>query len=255
MIRFLRQRNRVIGAVGQPILFWLLFGTGMNRTFDVPGQNFSEYFVPGTLVLILLFTAIFATISIIEDRKEGFLQAVLVAPTPRWSLVLGKVAGGTVLAVGQSLLFFALSLTLGIRVGFADAFGIAVLMAVLAIGLTCLGFVIAWKLDSTQGFHAIMNLLLMPMWLLSGAFFPVPVLNAGAGWGEMALAGVMRVNPVTYGVAGIRQMMFPELVDGWSGVIWQPSLAVCWIVTAAFSLCMFLAASRLAMRPTRGDLL
>ena len=75
MIRFLRQRNRVIGAVGQPILFWLLFGTGMNRTFDVPGQNFSEYFVPGTLVLILLFTAIFATISIIEDRKEGFLQS------------------------------------------------------------------------------------------------------------------------------------------------------------------------------------
>ena len=79
-VRFFRQRNRVIGAVGQPILFWLLFGAGMNQMFQVQQQSFSEYYFPGTMVLILLFTAIFATISIIEDRREGFLQSVLVAP-------------------------------------------------------------------------------------------------------------------------------------------------------------------------------
>ena len=183
LIRFLRQRNRVIGAVGQPILFWLLFGVGMNRSFQFPGQNFSEYFVPGTLVLILLFTAIFATISIIEDRKEGFLQAVLVAPVPRWSLVVGKVFGGATLAVGQGLLFLLLSLTLGIRFGFTEALAIVGLMCLIAIGLNCLGFVLAWRLDSTQGFHAIMNLLLMPMWLLSGAFFPIPPLGSDGSWG------------------------------------------------------------------------
>lgn len=88
IVRFFRQRNRVIGALGQPILFWLLFGTGLSRSFRMSpgaenGQSFLQYYLPGTLVLILLFTAIFATISIIEDRREGFLQSVLVAPVPR----------------------------------------------------------------------------------------------------------------------------------------------------------------------------
>src|SRR5437762_12572346 len=90
-VRFVRQPNRVFGAVGTPVLFWLLFGAGLGPSFRVPGtagQNlgFAEYFFPGTLILILLFTAIFSTISIIEDRREGFLQSVLVAPIPRWSM-------------------------------------------------------------------------------------------------------------------------------------------------------------------------
>ena len=255
LIRFLRQRNRVIGAVGQPILFWLLFGAGMNRTFQVPGQQFSEYFVPGTLVLILLFTAIFATISIIEDRKEGFLQAILVAPTPRWSLVFGKVAGGTILAVGQSLIFLVLSLTLGIRLGFGSAIAVIAMMIVISAGLTCLGFVIAWKLDSTQGFHAIMNLLLMPMWLLSGAFFPAPPVTIESSTSELVLNYVMRCNPVTYGVSGLRHLMFPSTVASWSDVVWLPSLPTCWLVTVLFSVFMFVWASRIATRPTSGDLL
>ncbi len=253
LIRFLRQRNRVVGAVGQPILFWLLFGVGMNRSFQFPGQNFSEYFVPGTLVLILLFTAIFATISIIEDRKEGFLQAVLVAPVPRWSLVLGKVVGGSTLAVGQGLLFLLLSLTLGIRLGWGEAAAIVGLMCLIAVGLNCLGFVLAWRLDSTQGFHAIMNLLLMPMWLLSGAFFPIPPISDGS-WGEMVMHLAMRCNPVTYGVSGIRQLMFDSAaITGQT--IWMPSLMTCWLVTTVFAIVMFIWASRIARRPATGDLL
>jgi ABC-2 type transport system permease protein len=256
IVRFLRQRNRVVGAVGQPVLFWLLFGAGMNQNFQLPGQRFSTYFVPGTLVLILLFTAIFATISIIEDRQEGFLQAVLVAPLPRWSLVLGKTLGGSVLAVGQSLLFLALTLTLGISLSWSTGLATLLLMSTIAAGLTCLGICIAWRLDSTQGFHAIMNLLLMPMWLLSGAFFPVPRIVERATWGELALHWVMRLNPATYAVAGLRQLLqtSPTASSAASTALWLPSLTMCWFVTLGFALAMFVLAARVARRPAPGDL-
>jgi ABC-2 type transport system permease protein len=255
IIRFLRQRNRVVGAVGQPIIFWLLFGVGMHQNFQVPGQSFGLYFVPGTLVLILLFTAIFATISIIEDRQEGFLQAVLVAPLPRGSLVLGKVAGGSVLAVGQALIFLILSWTLGVRLAWTQWLAVLALMSLIAVGLTSLGFCLAWRLDSTQGFHAIMNLLLMPMWLLSGAFFPVPQIGEATHWSESALHFAMRCNPVTYSVAGLRQLMFGS-GEGSSAAtnLWLPSLAACWWVSLAFALATFLLAVQLARRTTQGDL-
>jgi ABC-2 type transport system permease protein len=237
IIRFLRQRNRVIGAVGQPILFWILFGAGMNRMFQVAGQNFSEYYIPGTLVLILLFTAIFATISIIEDRNEGFLQSVLVAPVPRWSIVAGKLAGGTCIAVAQAMLFLVLALILGLRIDVDRVVPLLVFTTVTAIALTALGFVIAWRLDSTQGFHAIMNLLLMPMWLLSGAFFPVPKPDVASRIGEQGLHWLMRFNPVTYSVAGIR-----SLLGGDAGrvgeVLWVPGLSACWTVTVLFAVAM-----------------
>src|SRR5687767_7711902 len=111
LVRFLRQRHRVIGALATPIVFWLLIGLGMGRSFrgeglpGTGGDNYLQFFFPGTVVMILLFTAIFSTISIIEDRREGFLQSVLVAPVPRVAIVLGKVLGGTALASGQGLLF------------------------------------------------------------------------------------------------------------------------------------------------------
>ena len=118
LLRFFRQRNRVVGALGQPLLFWGLFAAGFGPSFrpadpQSAGQSYGEYFFPGTVVLILLFTAIFATISIIEDRREGFLQSVLVAPIPRWSMVLGKLLGGTFIAMLQALVF----LTLGAFIG------------------------------------------------------------------------------------------------------------------------------------------
>jgi len=253
IVRFLRQRNRVIGAVGQPLLFWLLFGTGLNQSFRFQGTSFSEYFIPGTLVLILLFTAIFATISIIEDRQEGFLQAVLVAPVPRVAFVLGKVAGGTLLAVGQAWIFLMLS---RLRVGVlpssdpSSLLALAVLMIIVAVGFTALGFCIAWRLDSTQGFHAIMNLLLMPMWLLSGAFFPVPRWQDGS-WGERILNLAMRCNPVTYAVSGLRRLL-SSVADG-AVDAWSPPLAVCWIVAILFAVAMLLLAARMTRVPASGD--
>ena len=258
-VRFVRQRNRVFGAIGQPILFWLLFGAGLGPTFRLAGDagaglSYREYFFPGSLILILLFTAIFTTISVIEDRREGFLQSVLVAPIPRWSMVLGKVIGGSLIAMLEGCIFLALGLTLPYHFTPMMLGSIVLLLAVIAPALTSLGFVIAWRMDSTQGFHAIMSVLLMPMWLLSGAFFPPPPIESGMGWTPWALSLVMQANPLTYGVAALRRLVYlgatdPPLPPG------TPSLAVCWIVTVLFAVVMFAAACKIAGQRTTGDLL
>src|SRR5215211_3534831 len=229
LVRFLRQRHRIIGALATPIVFWLLIGAGMNRSFksDAPGgENYLHYFFPGTLLMILLFTAIFSTISVIEDRREGFLQGVLVAPVSRMSIVLGKVLGGTLLATGQGLIFLLLAPLVGVRLSLA-AFALALLtMAILSFALTALGLCIAWRMESTQGFHAIMNLFLMPMWFLSGALFPV----SGA-WRGLQL--VMRLNPLTYGLAAIRRAIYWGDASYTSATM--PSLGVSLAVSLVFA--------------------
>lgn len=229
LVRFFRQRTRVIGALGQPVLFWILFGAGLRGSFTPPawadrGMSYQEYFFPGVAVMILLFTAIFSTISIIEDRREGFLQGVLVAPISRLSLVLGKLSGGTVLAVLQAALFLALGPLLGIQVSLASAISTLAFLTLLGFTLTALGFLIAWPLDSTQGFHAIMSVFLMPMWLLSGSFFPAGE-SVWLGW-------VIRLNPLTYGVAGLRRLLYwrQPLSDS-AGL---PSMPMCLLVTCLF---------------------
>jgi ABC-2 type transport system permease protein len=262
-LRFFRQRNRVIGAVGQPLLFWLLFGTGLQRSFQVApanskGPTFLEYYFPGTLILVLLFTAIFATISIIEDRREGFLQSVLVAPITRWAIVLGKVTGGASIAVLQGLIFLLLALTLNINFSLSSFLAIAVFLALTAVSLTSLGFVLAWRMESTQGFHAIMNLLLMPMWLLSGAFFPPPALSSSMGWSQWLMHGLMRLNPLTYSVAGVRRMLYATdpgrlIID--ENAFWTPSLTASWTVTLLFTTATLITAWMIARTRTREDVI
>lgn len=250
LVRFIRQPNRVFGAIGQPILFWVLFGAGLGPTFRMPGQpeslSYREYFFPGTLVLILLFTAIFTTISVIEDRREGFLQSVLVAPIARWSMVLGKLMGGTLIALAQGMVFLLLGLTLGLNLSAPLLAAVMLFSFVLAFALTGLGFVLAWRMDSTQGFHAVMSVLLLPMWLLSGAFFPA------SGW----LGWLMAVNPLTYGVAGLRQLLYlndPAMAAPLAEQL--PALSTCWAVTLAFAAITFLASWKVAGHRTTGDLL
>jgi ABC-2 type transport system permease protein len=187
LVGFFRQKKSVFGALGQPNIFWLLFGAGLRNATSGAGGNLDyAHFFPGTLVMILLFTAIFATISIIEDHREGFLQGVLVAPIPRWAMVLGKVIGGAVIAMVQGIIFLLLG-WLATALHWFDVvqpsvlgfIGAILLMFVISIALTALGFLIAWRMDSTQGFHAIMSVFLLPMWLLSGAFFQW---TSAAGW-------------------------------------------------------------------------
>jgi ABC-2 type transport system permease protein len=256
ILRFLRQGSRVVGAIGQPVIFWAFFGAGFDRTFrleaDASGESasFAEYYFPGTLVLILLFTAIFSTISLIEDRREGFLQSVLVAPLPRWSMVLGKVAGGTLLAVMQGWLFLLLALTLPIEFSVWKLVQVSGLMLVASLGLTSLGFSIAWRMESTQGFHAIMTVFLMPLWLLSGAFFPVPTLDAGSSWLQIGLHGAMKANPLTYTVAGMHQLLFDRPL---SSDLYMPAPWLCWFVTAVAAALLFSVACWIASGVSQGD--
>jgi ABC-2 type transport system permease protein len=249
-VRFLRQKNRVFGALGQPIIFWLLFGAGLGTAKVGEDALGYAHFFPGTLVMILLFTAIFATISIIEDRREGFLQGVLVAPIPRWSMVLGKVLGGTAIAMLQGIVFLLLGWLAGalgwfqvISPTFMGLIAALVLMFVVSVALTGLGFLIAWRMDSTQGFHAIMSVFLLPMWLLSGAFFPMDV----GGW----LGWIIRINPLTYGVAGLRHY----LQNGDVAAAHLPAPATCWIVSLVFAVLILAADCWIAGKRTTGDLL
>lgn len=246
VVRFVRQRSRLIGALGQPFLFWILFGAGLQGSFRGPADmSFQEYFFPGVAVMIVMFTAIFSTISIIEDRREGFLQGVLVAPIPRLALVLGKLCGGTTLAVVQTVLFLAvgpllslIGLSPSLHTGLTVANIVPVLLFVTLLGLTltALGFLIAWPMDSIHGFHAIMSVVLMPMWLLSGAFFP----GTGSGW----LSWIIRLNPLTYGVAGLRRLMAstPDAVEG------LPSLTICLLITVLFGVVCTVAAVAMTQR-------
>ncbi len=252
-VRFFRQPFRVIAALGQPILFWILFGTGMHSAFRGGGQagDFMTYFLPGTTAMILLFTAIFATISIIEDRREGFLQSVLVAPTPRWTIAMGKVLGGSAIAWVQAMVFVAIAVATGMVSIGPQTLLLVGFMFLAAIAMTSLGVCFAWPMDSTQGFHALMNMVLMPMWLLSGSFFPIPALTGGEPMGQMAMHWIMRCNPMTYSVSGMRHLMSNVAQDE---RFWMPSLASSVLVTLVFAIVASVAASFVVRRNQRGEL-
>lgn len=244
LIRFFRQPNRVVSAALQPLLFWFLLSEGF-RSAESGGMALGyEHFFPGIIVLVLLFTAIFSTISIIEDRREGFLQSVLVAPLPRWAMVLGKIGGGALVAFVQGFVFLLLGLFLPPGYSWTVLLPAAGMLALLSVALTCLGFCIAWQMESTTGFHVVMNLVLMPMWLLSGAFFPAD--SGRLGW-------VVAANPLTYGVAGLRQLLYLDSPTEAAAAL--PSMPVCWAVTAGFAVVAFALATRLSARRIAGDLL
>ena len=240
--RFLRQRSRLMSAIAQPLIFWLLLGGGLNASFSpagVPeGTSYIEYFYPGIITLALLFTTIFATISIVQDRREGFLQGVLVAPVPRWVIVLGQAFGCTTLALFQGALFLVLAPIVGVPLTPFSVSAALGVMLTLSFGLTNLGLMIAWRMDSTQGFHAIMNLILIPVWLLSGAFFPVSGVPILLEW-------VMKLNPLTYGVAALRRCLYFN-----ASIVSEeiPQLTLSLIVSGAFCVITYFAAARTANR-------
>jgi ABC-2 type transport system permease protein len=206
IVRFYRQRTRVIGVIASPLLFWLVIGSGFGTSFrsgDAAGQqHYLDYFYPGALIMIVLFTSIFTMMSVIEDRKEGFLLSVMVAPVPRSAIVLGKVLGGTTLSAIQGLIFLIFAPLVGVHFSFGDFLLVVLVVFLVSFALTALGFAIAWPMDSTQAFHAIINLFLIPLWLLSGALFP---LSGASGW----LRILMRINPLTYGVEALRTLLYP----------------------------------------------
>jgi ABC-2 type transport system permease protein len=206
LVRFYRQKARVAGVIASPLIFWVVLGAGFANSFHTGGGggHYLGYFFPGSVAMIVLFTAIFSMMSLIQDRNEGFLLSVLAAPVSRSSIVLGKVLGGATLAAVQGVVFLVFGPLVGIRMT-PEAIGLSVLVILMiSFELTALGFAIAWPMDSTQAFHAIVNLILLPMWLLSGALFP---LHDAAGW----MRRCMLLNPLTYGVEALRGCLFPDV--------------------------------------------
>jgi ABC-2 type transport system permease protein len=208
IVRFYRQKARVVGVIASPLLFWLVLGSGFAHSFSSgaagsgASNHYFGFFFPGSIVMIVLFTAIFSMMSLIQDRNEGFLLSVLAAPVSRSSIVLGKVLGGATLAAIQGILFLVFAPLVGVHPSFA-AIALSILAIVLiSFELTALGFAIAWPMDSTQAFHAVVNLILIPLWLLSGSLFPA---NGASGWMRL----LMLLNPLTYGVDMLRHALFP----------------------------------------------
>ncbi|MEX0822173.1 MAG: ABC transporter permease [Rhodothermales bacterium] len=243
LIKFLRDKSRVGGAVLQPLVVWLLLGFGFRDTFQLPSSTgtdipYLEFLFPGMLALVALFTSIFSTISIVEERKSGFLQAALAAPVSRSVLVLGATLGGTTLAVGQSGLFLILLPFLGPPPTVAGLALMLFVLALIGLAFTALGVTVAWKIRTTRGFHAVMNLFLIPLWVLSGAFFP----PTGA---PPLLQWIVRLNPFSYGVDALRTAMY------WPGPAPEvaTSLAVSLPVTIVFTGLMFALAVRSVATP------
>lgn len=235
---FIRQRSRVIGAVGQPFVIWIFLSAGFQHSVDAGGADYGTFLFPGIILLIALFAAIFSTISVIEDRKSGFLQGVLTSPAPRAAIVWSKMLAGTTIALLQSAVFMVLLPFTGLALTWAGiGLGILILAAA-GMTLTGLGFLLAWSMSSTQGFHAVMNLLLVPMWLLSGALFPQ---SGTADW----LGLLTRLNPLSYVTALFQRAFF---LGSAVSVGDAPSTAISLAVFVALFLLIFITSLRLVRR-------
>ena len=239
IVRFYRQPARVAGVIASPLLFWAVLGSGFAKTFQssgLHGTNYLTYIFPGSIALIVLFTAIFSMMSLIQDRNEGFLLSVLAAPVSRGAIVLGKVSGGATLAAIQGAIFRVFTPLVGIHLTIPSLLLAIAVIALISFSLTALGFVTAWPMDSTQAFHAIVNIILIPLWMLSGAMFPA---SGASGW----LRILMRINPLTYGVDALRNALFPA----------QPTdfpLTINLAVSTLFCLLTFAAAAAIVNRRT-----
>lgn len=230
LLRFWRHKSRVLGVVASPLVFWLLIGYGSG--------DLGRFFA-GALVLTVMFSAVFSTISIIEDRREGFLLSMLVSPAPRTSMVLGKILGAATLAWVQGMIFLAFAPLAQISLSIWNLLPIAGAIFLVSFALTGMGFMIAWKMESTSGFHAIMNLLLVPMWMVSGSLFPMTTAH---GW----IKAIMWANPLTYSISLLNDLM--KLGSG------APGIGVSLAVTAAFGIALLLFSGMIASQKSTRSL-
>ncbi len=197
--RYIRSKSRIIGSLGQPLLFLITFGFGFGSIYQKAGQgSYIQFLAPGIILMSVLFTAVFSGAELIWDKQFGFLKETLVAPVPRFHIMLGRTLGGATVSVLQGVIVFILTLFVGFRpdtlhellIGFVLIFLVAVLF-------TSVGTVIASLMEDMQGFQLIMNFLVMPTFFLSGAIFPLTNLPP-------FLKVITVINPLTYGVDGVR---------------------------------------------------
>jgi len=197
--RYFRSKSRIIGSLGQPLLLLLALGFGFGPIYQkAGGGNYIQFLTPGIISMGILFTAIFSGIEIIWDRQFGFLKETLVAPVSRLKIMIGRTLGGGTVAVIQGLIIFIISLAIGFRPTDIHLLFLSfVFMALIALFFTALGTAIASLLEDMQGFQLIMNFLLMPLFFLSGALFPLQGL-------PKIFVLVASINPLSYGVDGLR---------------------------------------------------
>jgi ABC-2 type transport system permease protein len=196
--RYWRSKARIVGSLAQPLLFLVALGFGFGPIFQkAGGGNFIDFLAPGIIAMSVLFTAMFNGIEIIWDRQFGFLKETLVAPVSRFKIMIGRTLGGATVASLQGILVLLISLLIGFRPAIGGIIPSIIFMFLIAILFTALGTAIASKLEDMQGFQLIMNFIIMPVFFLSGALFPLDSLGS-------VLKAVIQFNPLSYGVDGIR---------------------------------------------------
>ncbi|MBX5466943.1 MAG: ABC transporter permease [Firmicutes bacterium] len=204
LIRFVREPARIVGMVAQPLLYLILVGNGLAHGFQFRGAgsvNYLAFMFPGIVAMSVLFTSVFSAMSIVWDREFGFLKEVLVSPVPRAAIAIGKALGGTTVAVAQGAVILILSPLVGIALEPGRYLAMLGVLALLALALNGLGILVASRMESMQGFQVVMNFLVMPLFFLSGALYP---LRGMPGW----LAALMQIDPVTYGVDALRHLVY-----------------------------------------------
>lgn len=229
-----RSKARLIGSLGQPLLFLVAFGYGIGPMYTAArgGGNYIDFLVPGIVAMSILFTAVFSGLEVIWDRQFGFLKETLVAPISRTEIMIGKTLGGAAIAMIQGLIVLSLSYVLGFRISSLSGLGLGLIfMFLIAIFFSGLGLTIASKMKDLQGFQLIMNFLIMPIFFLSGALFPLENLPP-------AIYFISRLDPLTYGVDGLRGAIAGMSTFGVYNdlaVIGALSVLVCAIGTVLFS--------------------
>lgn len=208
VLRFLRNRARIISSLGQPLLFLFVFGSGLSPAMSRLGAgqlDFTAFLFPGIIAMAVLFTSAFSAVSIVWDREFGFLKEILVAPVSRTAVALGKVAGGSTVALFQGAIILLLAPLVGVHLSLGQIVVLFALMLLTAATMTSFGVLIAARMRSMEGFQMVMNFVLMPMFFLSGAFFP---LRGVPLWMDI----LAQANPMTYGVDPIRQVTLQKSV-------------------------------------------
>jgi len=200
--RYLRSKSRIIGSLGQPMLFLIALGYGLGPIFRRAGEgNYIEFLAPGIIAMSILFTSMFSGIEIIWDRQFGFLKEIMVAPVSRFIIMIGRTLGGATVATIQGIIVFLISVAVGFRPVSISALPAAlIVMSLIALLFTALGTAVASMLEDFQGFQLIMNFLVMPLFFLSGALFPLQGL-------PKIVAQITIINPLSYGVDALRGLL------------------------------------------------
>ena len=203
-IKFFREKSRLLGTLARPVLWLFVVGNGMSALVrPQTGFSYIQFIFPGMIGMTILFASIFSSISIVWDREFGFMKEMLVAPISRLSIVVGKAISGTAISVAQAMIILLLIPFLGISITFGQFVEVTVVAILVSFCITSLGILIAARLTSFDGFNIIMNFLVMPMFFLSGAMYPVTSLPP-------ALRQLTHVNPLTYGIDAFKHVLLTD---------------------------------------------